>query len=87
VVAEEGERARIRESAALPARDDPSEESSLGVFELLHSARNLPPPKSTRHPKNPVGAEVWNAWFNEEGRGRVREEDMRREVFRRVCSH
>jgi len=87
VVAEEGERARIRESATLPAGDDHSEQSSLGVFEMIHSARNLPPPKSTRHPKNPVGIEVWGAWFDEEGRGRVREEDMRREVFRRGLTY
>ena len=86
VVAEEGERARIRESATLPASDDHTEQSSLGVFEMIHATRNLPPPKSTRHPKNPVGVEVWSAWFDEEGRGRVREEDMRREVFRRVST-
>lgn len=84
VVAEEGERARIKESASLPSNQDSTEDSPLGIFEMLHSGNNLQVPKSTRQPNNPVGKEVWRAWFDEDGRGRVRDEEMRREVFRRV---
>ncbi|KAI1795823.1 RabGAP/TBC [Ganoderma leucocontextum] len=85
IVAEEGERARLREAQALPASasDLAEEDSSLGIFELLQSTANLPQPKSSRIPKQPVNEKLWKSWFNADGSTKVREEEMRREVFRR----
>lgn len=83
IVAEEGERARRREAEALPTDSTENEASPLGIFELLHSTSNLPTPKSSRDPKRPVDEALWNSWFDEAGRPKVRVEEMRREVFRR----
>lgn len=85
VVAEEGERARMRESASIPRSSSQSEEdSSLGVFELLSSSSNLPTPKPTRDPTHPVDLATWRSWFDETGRGKIPENEMRKQVFRRV---
>ena len=92
IVAEEGERARQREARAIPAdassagSSDAEEDTSLGVFELLHSSANLPKPRSTRDPRHPIDEETWLGWFQKDGRPRVREEEMRKEVFRRGIS-
>ena len=87
IVAEEGERARRLEAQALPSSTSLTEESSsLGVFELLHSTSNLPPPKTSRDPDHPVDEVMWAKWFDVEGRPTVRVEEMRREVFRRGIS-
>ncbi|EFI28384.1 GTPase-activating protein gyp7 [Coprinopsis cinerea okayama7 len=87
IVAEEGERARRLEAQALPSSSSLAEESSsLGVFELLHSTSNLPPPKTLRDPSHPVDEHTWESWFDGEGRPKIREEEMRREVFRRGIS-
>ncbi|KAF9246277.1 GTPase-activating protein gyp7 [Melanogaster broomeanus] len=87
IVAEEGDRARRREAQALPASSSSSslaeETSSLGVFELLHSTVNLPTPKTSRDPRNPVDEKTWQKWFAPDGRPKVRFEEMKREVFRR----
>jgi hypothetical protein len=86
IVAEEGERARRREAQALASSsslDVDEETSSLGVFELLHSTANLPTPKSSRDPAHPVDESEWEMWFWEDGRPKVRLEDMRREIFRK----
>jgi len=84
IVAEEGERARRLEAQALPSNSEVAEESSsLGVFELLHSTTNLPPPKSTRDPSHPLDEQAWARWFDADGRPVVPEEEMRKEVFRR----
>ncbi|KAJ2916007.1 hypothetical protein MD484_g4361, partial [Candolleomyces efflorescens] len=85
IVAEEGERARRREAQALPPSSSElaEESSSLGVFELLHSTSNLPPPKTSRDPAHPVDEETWNGWFGEDGRPKIRLEEMKREIFRR----
>ncbi|KZS99265.1 GTPase-activating protein gyp7 [Sistotremastrum niveocremeum HHB9708] len=84
VVAEEGERARMRESASIPRSSSQSEEdSSLGVFELLNSSSNLPTPKPTRDPTHPVDLVTWRSWFDETGRGNIPEHEMRKQVFRR----
>lgn len=88
IVAEEGERARQREARAIPSGESPAgageeEAGSLGVFELLHTAANLPKPRSTRDPRHPVDEETWLSWFRSDGRPRVRKEEMRKEVFRR----
>lgn len=86
IVAEEGERARLREAQALPASstsDLAEEDSSLGIFELLQSTANLPRPKSSRLPKLPVNEKMWKGWFNADGSTKVPKEEMRREVFRR----
>lgn len=88
IVAEEGERARLREAQALPSSSSLVEETgSLGVFELLHSTSNLPTPKSSRDPKNPVDENTCSRWFGEDGRPIIRIEEMKREVFRRGLSH
>jgi len=92
IVAEEGERARRREAHVLPSSpsspDLTEETSSLGIFELLHSTSNLPTPKSSRDPAHPVDENHWRKWFAEDGRPKVRVEEMRREVFRRgISSH
>ena len=92
IVAEEGERARQREARAIPAdASSPNggsaeEDTSLGVFELLHSSANLPKPVSTRDPRHPIDEETWLGWFQKDGRPRIREEEMRKEVFRRGVS-
>ncbi|KAF5391468.1 hypothetical protein D9757_002033 [Collybiopsis confluens] len=89
IVAEEGERARRRESQALGASTSSEvtqETSSLGVFELLHSASNLPTPTPSREPQHPIDHKVWTSWFREDGRPKVRVEEMKREIFRRGVS-
>ena len=87
IVAEEGDRARRREAQALPASSSSpelaEETSSLGVFELLHSTVNLPTPKSSRDPRNPIDEKTWKKWFSANGRPKVRVEEMQREIFRR----
>ncbi|KAI0374949.1 RabGAP/TBC [Pilatotrama ljubarskyi] len=85
IVAEEGERARLREAQALPAgsSDLAEEDSSLGIFELLQSTTNLPTPKSSRDPKHPLDEKLWKSWFDTDGQPKVRKEEMRREIFRR----
>ncbi|KAI6045667.1 GTPase-activating protein gyp7 [Pisolithus marmoratus] len=85
IVAEEGDRARRREAQALSASSGDLEEetSSLGVFELLQSTINLPEPKTSREPRNPVDEGTWEKWFDTDGRPKVRIEEMQREVFRR----
>lgn len=84
IVAEEGERSRRREAQALQSSSAPEEEnSSLGVFELLHSTMNLPTPKTSRGPGHPVDEATWQKWFADDGAPRIRIEEMRREVFRR----
>lgn len=85
IVAEEGDRARRREAQAVPASssDLAEETSSLGVFELLHSTVNLPTPKTSRDPRNPIDEKTWQMWFAADGRPKVRIEEMQREVFRR----
>ena len=50
---------------------------------MLHSTSNLPPPKSSRDPAHPVDEETWNGWFGEDGRPKIRLEEMKREIFRR----
>ncbi|EJD02386.1 RabGAP/TBC [Fomitiporia mediterranea MF3/22] len=94
IVAEEGERARQREVRAIPVGTGAStpsdsrldEDGELGVFELLHTSANLPKPRSTRDPRHPIDEETWLGWFQADGRPRVREEEMRKEVFRRGIS-
>jgi TBC1 domain family member 15 len=89
IVAEEGERARRREAQAIPANAAASttETGELGIFELLHSTANLPTPKSSRNPKNPVGVEVFSEWFAPDGRPTISMEQLRMEIFRRGVSH
>ncbi|CAE7205252.1 unnamed protein product [Rhizoctonia solani] len=84
VVAEEGERARRREARVVGGGD--KEEGELGVFELLAKSANLPTPKSTRHPKDAIDKATWLGWFDETGRPKISEEEMRGEVFRRGFS-
>ncbi|TFK29882.1 RabGAP/TBC [Coprinopsis marcescibilis] len=86
IVAEEGERARRREAQALPSSSLVEEPSSLGVFELLHSTSNLPPPKSSRDPIHPVDEQMWNGWFDSEGKPTISLAEMRREIFMRGIS-
>ncbi|KAF9053612.1 GTPase-activating protein gyp7 [Hymenopellis radicata] len=88
IVAEEGERARRQEAQALPNSSSnlAEESSSLGIFELLHSTANLPTPKSSRNPSQPVNEIQWMQWFAPDGRPTIRIEQMRREVFRRGIS-
>ncbi|KAH9946071.1 RabGAP/TBC [Epithele typhae] len=85
IVAEEGERARVREAQAMPAAsaDLAEEDSSLGIFELLQSTSNLPRPKTSRNPKQPVTEKMWRGWFNADGSTKVRWEEMQRQVFTR----
>ncbi|KAF5330796.1 hypothetical protein D9619_005538 [Psilocybe cf. subviscida] len=85
IVAEEGERARRKEAQALPqtAADMAGEDSSLGVFELLHSTANLPTPKPTRDPAHPIDEKTWASWFAKDGRPTISNEEMRKQVFRR----
>ncbi|KDR81554.1 hypothetical protein GALMADRAFT_221417 [Galerina marginata CBS 339.88] len=88
IVAEEGERARRKEAQALPpsSSGNAEEDSSLGIFELLHSTSNLPTPKSSRDPSHPVDERLWASWFGKDGRPTIRSEEMRREVFRKGIS-
>ncbi|KAJ3794460.1 rab-GTPase-TBC domain-containing protein [Lentinula aff. detonsa] len=89
IVAEEGERARRRESQTVGVSTSSGvteETSSLGVFELLHSASNLPTPTTSRDPAHPVDQICWSSWFGVDGRPQVRFEEMKREVFRRGVS-
>lgn len=88
IVAEEGERARRKEAQALsPYSGGAAEEdSSLGIFELLHSTANLPTPKTTRDPVHPINEMTWARWFTKEGRPTLKFEGMKREVFRRGIS-
>ncbi|KAH8107121.1 RabGAP/TBC [Cristinia sonorae] len=87
IVAEEGERSRRREAEALPSTSElPSEDSSLGVFELLQSTSNLPTPKQTRDPQHPVTEEVWKSWFDQEGRPSITVDDFKKEIFRKGIS-
>lgn len=85
IVAEEGDRARRGEAQVLSASSGNLEEetSSLGVFELLQSTINLPAPKTSREPWDPVDEVTWEKWFDTDGRPKVRMEEMQREVFRR----
>jgi hypothetical protein len=85
IVAEEGERARRKEAQALPqaATDMAGEDSSLGVFELLHSTANLPTPKPTRDATHPIDEKTWASWFAKDGRPTIPNEEMRKQVFRR----
>ncbi|KAF4579072.1 GTPase activating protein [Pleurotus pulmonarius] len=88
IVAEEGERARRREAQSLPSSSasNDAEETSLGVFELLHSAANLPTPKSSRDPAHPIDQATWDGWFGKDGKPRISKEEMKGEVFRRGIS-
>jgi len=89
IVAEEGERARRKEAQALPSYSSgglAEEDSSLGIFELLHSTSNLPTPKTSRNPAHPVDDKTWSKWFDKVGRPTIRHEEMKREVFRRGIS-
>ena len=81
IVAEEGERARRREAQALHSvyADNEQEDSSLGIFELLHTTANLPTPK-------PVTEREWVEWFDQEGEPLIAIEEFKREVFRRGIS-
>lgn len=60
-------------------------ETSLGIFELIHSTSRLPIPRATRNPRHSIDEAQWSAWFAEDGRPKVAMEEMRAEVFRRVC--
>ena len=86
IVAEEGERARQREVRTMGSgmSGEEEEDGGLGVFEVLKQNANLPMPKSTRNPKNPIDKEAWSNWFAGDGRPLVSKEYMRQEVFRRV---
>lgn len=88
IVAEEGERARRKEAQALPPLSSgmAEEDSSLGIFELLHSTSNLPTPKTSRDPSHPVDEKLWTSWFGKDGRPTIGNEEMRREIFRRGIS-
>ncbi|EGO20894.1 hypothetical protein SERLADRAFT_452033 [Serpula lacrymans var. lacrymans S7.9] len=89
IVAEEGERSRRKEAQTLPSvssSDVAEETSSLGVFELLHSTINLPPPNTSRDPTHPIDEKTWEKWFADDGRPKIRVEEMKREIFRRGIS-
>ena len=88
IVAEEGERARRKEAQVLPPLSSgmAEEDSSLGIFELLHSTSNLPTPKTSRDPSHPVDEKLWTSWFGKDGRPTIGNEEMRREIFRRGIS-
>lgn len=88
IVAEQGEYARRKEAQALSSYSSgvTEEDSSLGIFELLHSTSNLPTPKSTRDPSYPIDERTWTNWFSADGRPTITVEEMRREVFRRGVS-
>ncbi|KAG9010927.1 GTPase activating protein [Tulasnella sp. JGI-2019a] len=88
IVAEEGERARQREAqgTARVTGTEEEETSDLGVFELLAETSNLPPPKPTRDPKHPIDKQLWDSWFDIEGRPTVRWMEVKKQVFRRGVS-
>ncbi|KAJ3772349.1 rab-GTPase-TBC domain-containing protein [Lentinula raphanica] len=89
IVAEEGERARRRETQTVGVTTSSGaaeESSSLGVFELLQSASNLPTPTTSRDPAHPVDQKCWAGWFSTDGRPKVRLEERKREVLRRGIS-
>ena len=88
IVAEQGEYARRKEAQALSSYSSglTEEDSSLGIFELLHSTSNLPTPKSSRDPSFPIDEKSWSEWFSADGRLTITAEEMRREVFRRGVS-
>lgn len=89
LVAEEGERARRQEAQALSSTSSDAlteENSTLGIFELLHSTSNLPTPRSSRNPTHPVDEQTWGKWFATDGRPIVTIEDMKREIFTRGVS-
>jgi len=88
IVAEQGEYARRKEAQVLSSYSSglTEEDSSLGIFELLHSTSNLPTPKSSRDPSNPIDEGTWTNWFGVDGRPTITVEEMRREVFRRGVS-
>jgi TBC1 domain family member 15 len=89
IVAEEGERSRRQEAQALPSTSSDAlaeENSTLGIFELLHSTSNLPTPKSSRNPVHSVDTQMWSRWFARDGRPTVTIEEMKGEIFRRGVS-
>jgi hypothetical protein len=88
VVAEEGERARRQEAQTFLSSSTgiTEEDSSLGIFELLHSASNLPAPRSSRDPGRPVDSKTWTSFFAENGHPVIGIQEMKREVFRRGVS-
>ena len=88
VVAEEGERARRREAQAFLSSSTGviEEDSSLGIFELLHSTSNLPTPRTSRDPGWPIDSKTWSSFFSENGHPVTGVEEMKREVFRRGIS-
>jgi hypothetical protein len=88
IVAEQGEYARRKEAQALSSYSSglTEEDSSLGIFELLHSTSNLPTPKSSRDPSFPIDERTWTDWFSADGRPTITAEEMRREIFRRGVS-
>ncbi|GJJ12139.1 hypothetical protein Clacol_006380 [Clathrus columnatus] len=85
IVAEEGERSRLRESLPSPSGGVSvnDAETPLGIFELIQSTSRLPIPRATRNPRHPIDKSQWDAWFAEDGRPKVRMDEMRAEVFRR----
>ncbi|EJU05764.1 RabGAP/TBC [Dacryopinax primogenitus] len=83
IVAEAGERARQQESPADPDSSLLHVSSDLGVFEVLATSNNLPPPKPTRNPKAPIQEHEWDAWFSSTGRPTVEWSFVRTEIFRR----
>ncbi|KAF8350759.1 GTPase-activating protein gyp7 [Amanita rubescens] len=88
VVAEEGERARRQEAQAYLSSSTgvTEEDSSLGIFELLHSTSNLPAPRTSRDPDRPIDSKTWSSFFAENGHPVIGVEEMKREVFRRGVS-
>ena len=86
IVAEQGEYARRKEAQALSSYSSAEEDSSLGIFELLHSTSNLPTPKPSRDPSFPIDERTWTNWFSADGRPMISAEEMRREIFRRGVS-
>ena len=88
IVAEQGEYARRKEAQALSSYSSTltEEDSSLGIFELLHSTSNLPTPKSSRDPSHPIDERTWINWFGSDGRPTITVEEMRQAVFRRGIS-
>ncbi|KAG8907411.1 GTPase activating protein [Tulasnella sp. 403] len=87
IVAEEGERARQRESQTMGDAEGGEESSALGVFELLAETSNLPAPKSTRDPKHPITRQEWDSWFDSKGKPVIDKVHMKKEVFRRGLAY
>ncbi|CCM02409.1 uncharacterized protein FIBRA_04507 [Fibroporia radiculosa] len=86
IVAEEGEKARRRETQTLPSSELVEESSELGIFELLQPITNLPTPKTSRDPNHPVDEQTWESWFDDNGQPTIRVEEFKHEVFRRGIS-